>query len=106
MDESFHVAIIVNTTVERYHPMPFKPMPRPSDRFMPGELCRHKSIGHHTVGFATLAEAEVEISSHANWWQTGLLFSWDGSDVPATIWDFPVYTRMELVTPAIGERVS
>jgi hypothetical protein len=96
MEDHYHTAILVNTVNRRYHPMPFRCNPRPSDDLVPGQYCRHKSIGHHTVGFATLDEAVADIAKNEHLWPTGVLLKWDGEGIPASIMDFPAWTKMEL----------
>ena len=88
MSDFIHASIVMNIREERYHPMPFRCSPRPSDDLVVGKLCRHKSIGHHTVGFATLEEAETHICDNG-WHPTYAVEAWDGVDVPASICDLP-----------------
>lgn len=91
-----HTAILENTATGRFHPMPFRPSPRPSEGVPDiGVVCRHKSIGHHTEGFASLAEAEAHIMGNQNMWPAYTVYEWDGSSVPATTGYFPYMQAVE-----------
>lgn len=83
----FPAGIIVNTATGRFHPIVFRRAPLPSHYSEPGPQ-RHKSIGHHTEGFATKDDAIAHIEAHSDWRNTGMEWEWDGSDVPAIVWWF------------------
>lgn len=73
--------VLHNTATGRYHPILFYAFPRPSEA---GEtLVRHRSMGHHTLGFETLEEAVAWISSRSDLRATGLVWEWDGTGTPA-----------------------
>lgn len=80
-----HAGILRNTATGRFHPIFFRPAPKPSET---GEkVCRHKSIGHHTDGLDTIEKARDFINS-TNSEDSGLVWEWDGTDVPAMTWLF------------------
>lgn len=84
----YHTAILKNERTGRFHPVAFRASPRPSDT---GDVVRHKSIGHHTDGFATLEEAMAFIEESPVMVSMGAVFSWSGDDVPAMHLDLPVH---------------
>ena len=83
------VGMIHNVKENRWHPILFDERPLPGN---PENLIRHKSLGHHTVGFPTRAKALVNIDED-------LIpkcdcpvkkalekdFPWDGEGVPAMV---------------------
>lgn len=81
----YPAGILINKKSGRFHPIVFRSAPRPSESF--GEPHRHKSIGHHTDGFATHEEADAHIESQS-WKQTGCVWEWDGECIPAIVWIF------------------
>ena len=85
----FPTAILKNNSTNRFHPMPFRQSPRPSDD-PSSPVCRHKSIGHHATGFETIEEAQEYILKEEFMWPTGDVFEWDGKDIPGTICDYPI----------------
>ena len=84
----YPTVILKNTATGKYHPMPFRFAPRPSDEAK-DETCRYRSIGHHTDGFATLKDAKTFISEQKKLKETNLIFSWDGTESPHTTHNFP-----------------
>ena len=84
-----HVAILKNTATGRFHPMPFRAAPRPSDDVDVGSICRHRSIGHPTEGFRDLASAQAYLAECKTFWPTTLVIEWDGEGIPATTLDLP-----------------
>lgn len=87
---SYPTTILRNTATERYHPMPFRPSPRPSDDMSDG-YCRYRSIGHHTEGFDTLKDAIAHITESPNALiPTGVLIEWDGESSPHSTMDFQI----------------
>lgn len=80
-----HAALLKNTRTGRFHPMPFRPSPRPSDDAEPGKVCRHRSIGHHTDGFASKDAALAFIQAEG--WTPTVVYEWDGTGIPATTAD-------------------
>lgn len=86
------VAMLHDTTADRWHPLLFREAPLPG-----GErtLVRHKSKGHHTVGFATREEALVGCHEMAEKLKADAIgdvrmcltkaFLWDGEGVPAMV---------------------
>lgn len=85
-----HAAIISNTETGRFHPIYFRPAPRPSDDAVEGETCRHRSLGHHTIGFETLEAAQDFIAEDDSAWPTGIVFRWSGEGIPAATLDLPL----------------
>lgn len=85
-----HVAIVKNTATGRFHPMLFRPAPRPSDDVACGTICRHRSIGHHTEGFPDLASAEGYVADCETFRPIALVFEWSGENTPATTLDLPM----------------
>lgn len=90
MTDFYHASILIDIRKDRYHPMVFRAAPRPSEDVVVGKPCRHKSIGHHTAGFATMEEAEKHISEN-DFKPTYIVEAWDGQDVPATICYLPFW---------------
>lgn len=84
-----HAAILHNTRTGRFHPMPFRASPRPSDDVEPGKPCRHRSIGHHTEGFPTEDAARVFIAQSG--WTAFGVHDWDGTGMPATTVDLVLF---------------
>lgn len=76
--------MLKNTATGRWHPILFCPAPPPSGDVV--GFRRHRSKGHHTVGFDTEAFAMSDISQHISegrgWW-SGMSWTWDGTEVPA-----------------------
>jgi hypothetical protein len=85
-----HAAILENKETGRFHPIWFRPAPRPSDDAVEGALCRHRSLGHHTLGFETIEAAQAFISGDERAWDTGIVLSWDGRAMPAMTLDLPL----------------
>jgi hypothetical protein len=86
------VAMLHDTTADRWHPLLFRESPLPGGEHT---LVRHKSKGHHTVGFATHEEAIAECHSMAEELKAHAIgnvrtslakaFPWDGEGVPAMV---------------------
>lgn len=88
------IATLRNTATGRFHPIVFveSPLPGPPNADKP---VRHKSKGHHTLGFATRDESDLhstESLKPACEAQAGTcrlkldtVFEWDGADVPAMV---------------------
>lgn len=82
------VAILHNTGQDTYHPIIYRdaPLPGPSD---PGTPRRLKSIGHHTSGFPSLAEAQENVRTDER--MSGAVqqleppIAWEGADIPADV---------------------
>jgi len=93
------VAMLHNTATDRWHPILFSEFPMPGDI----RVGRHKSRGHHTVGFDTRETANVEARQIAEKAGNARLFldepyEWDGTGVPALVAFYPV--------PALNGRPS
>ncbi len=87
---SYPTGILINTATGRFHPISFREAPFPGGQQPPGGR-RHKSIGHHTEGFATMADAEAWIAANPDRIEaTGRTWQWDGKDVPAMVEFFGV----------------
>lgn len=82
------MAMLHDTTNDRWHPIVFQEQPLPGGCKTP---VRHKSMGHHTDGFATREEAlqnceETIAASEQTWTQClDKAFPWDGKDIPAMV---------------------
>ncbi len=95
------IAMLHNTETDKWHPILFYEAPFPGT--VQG-VTRHKSKGHHTLGYDTREEALVWCEDNAKKLEeegTGkvrlcvdLAFPWDGKDMPAMcIWG--QYTNVE-----------
>jgi hypothetical protein len=81
------IANLHNTKTDRFHPILF------DERSLPGGSgpTRHKSMGHHTVGFDTRDEAIAECQRMSESPQCGGRlcvekdFAWDGEETPAMV---------------------
>jgi hypothetical protein len=85
-----YAAILKNDDTGRYHPILFRPAPRPSDDVEEGKACRHRSVGHHTDGFDTVEKAQEMVGQRPDLFDTGLLLTWDGFETPACTLDLPL----------------
>ena len=85
----YPVGMLHNTATGRYHPIVFRPAPMPSGADAEMGAMRYRSRGHHTEGFATLAEADAHIAERPEWTASGLAWEWDGTGVPALTEWFP-----------------
>lgn len=84
--EPLWTLMLHDRSTDRFHPMPFRAVPRPSDE--PGDTtCRHRSIGHHTFGFADRAEADKFCAERG--WVVFDTLTWDGRSSPHTVMDLP-----------------
>jgi hypothetical protein len=88
------IALIYNTKLSRWHPILFSESPLPGpDR--PDKPVRHKSTGHHTVGFATRPEAVAEANGMALKLKSECVgtprlclsddMEWDGEGIPSSV---------------------
>ena len=98
----FPAGILHNTTADTWHPFYFCLSPRPSDEEN-GVVMRFRSRAHHTEGFASEAEAREYMPIQTNWKDTGLVWEWDGEDIPTITADFAVDEFLS-TTPIITER--
>jgi len=80
-------AMLHNTSTDRWHPIIFaeRPFPGPQNQEM---AVRHKSSGHHTVGYDTREEAlkwieDNRVKTPGSRLCVEKAFAWDGKDVPA-----------------------
>jgi hypothetical protein len=89
------IALLHNRKLNRWHPIVFdeRPLPGPPSETKP---VRHKSIGHHTEGFATreaavdnITNTMVQEMKDRQWPEPKLVLrediEWDGEDVPALV---------------------
>lgn len=77
----FPAGVLRNTKASLFHPIVFRRAPMPSEGGCDeNAVQRHKSIGHHTDGFATLAEAQAHIATQKNWEDKGVVWAWDGEE--------------------------
>jgi hypothetical protein len=78
--------ILINSKTEKYHPMPYRPAPRPSD---PDKgVMRFRSIGHHTEGFDTLEAAKAFVNEDPELVLVGMVEYWDGVCSPHSTMEF------------------
>ena len=86
----YPTGILLNKKTGRFHTISFRVSPRPSESLTDG-ACRYRSIGHHTVGFATQVEAEAFIEEHKKDGSiaTGLVWEWDGEGLPSMMPTLP-----------------
>ena len=77
-----HTAILENTKMGTFHPMPFRASPRPSEDYEVGEVCRHRSVGHLTEGLNSLEDALEMIETAPDLVYANLVISWDGEVSP------------------------
>lgn len=97
MTKNLHAATLHNIRTGRFHPILFRPAPRPSDAVGFGAPCRHRSAGHHTEGFPDKAASDAHIAENPEiYWPTGIVFAWDDAsgEVPATTMDLPFNTPL------------
>jgi hypothetical protein len=80
--------ILKNAKTGRFHPILFRPAPLPSTS-EEDKVIRYKSQGHHTEGFKTLEAACEWIRAKESLHDTGLVWNWNGEDVPAMTEYFP-----------------
>ncbi|MCE6957637.1 hypothetical protein LAZ40_00945 [Cereibacter sphaeroides] len=83
-----HWALLHDKAADRWHPIIFRPSPRPSDDVDEGKYCRHRSSGHHTQGFPSKAEAVASMAEEQIF-ATGIVLAWDGQGIPATTLELP-----------------
>ncbi len=84
------LAMLFNTALKRWHPILFveAPLPGPPSADKP---VRHRSRGHHTVGFATRYGALVNAVTSGRNPEVNARFAmdedmlWDGQGVPASV---------------------
>lgn len=80
----YPTAMLHNQRTGRYHPLPFYHSPLPSESATDRTI-RFKSVGHHTDGFATLAEALAFLQTEPEFIWDEAFFEWDGEGTPATV---------------------
>jgi hypothetical protein len=85
----FPAGILHNTTADTWHPFYFRLSPRPSDND-DDSVMRFRSGAHHTEGFTSESEAKAYMPIQTKWKDTGLVWEWDGADVPTVTTDFVV----------------
>ena len=98
MTKNLHAATLHNIRTGRFHPILFRPAPRPSDTVGLGIVCRHRSAGHHTDGFQDKDVSDAYIAENSDaYWPTGIVFAWDDAsgEVPAATLDLPFNTPLE-----------
>ncbi|WP_293811327.1 hypothetical protein [uncultured Bosea sp.] len=76
----YKAGMLKNTSNGRFHPVIFRPAPFPGPG--PEKVLRYRSLGHHTTGFAELADAEASIVEQG-WERVDHLAEWDGQGIPA-----------------------
>ncbi len=81
----YPAGMLTNTKTGRFHPIIFRDAPMPGNADDAWAARRYKSLGHHTVGFDTLEEAQAHIKAEPRYWDSGAFWEWDGEDVPAIV---------------------
>jgi hypothetical protein len=85
-------AAIVHNAAGRYHPVLFRPAPRPSDRTKLdrstlGEIVSHHSLAHHTEGFSTRLDADAWVNGEPDRYRlSGVVLGWNGEGA------FPIFS--------------
>ena len=77
--------ILLNNKTNRYHPIIFRPSPMASHADKDLGCLRHKSLKHHTIGFASLKEAKQFILEQPNLLFYDITWEWDGNEIPAIV---------------------
>jgi hypothetical protein len=95
---SLHASIMLNQATGRFHPILYCSAPRPSETPVVGQVCRHKSRGHHDEGFATLPAAVEFIDQGPELWPTGIIEEWDGVESPCNTQYLPHLKQIEGAT--------
>jgi len=76
--------VLHNQETDRYHPIAFHHSPPPSGD-LPNGTGRYRSVGHHTNGFDTKAEADAWIEKTENMSPINSVWEWDGKGSPAMV---------------------
>lgn len=84
--ERLPVTLLHNTATGRFHPLVFRPSPRPSE--VSERVQRHHSVMHHTEGFATREEAIAHVEANDRWRFCDATFRWDGEPFESMRWYF------------------
>lgn len=79
--------LLHNMANDRWHPIIFRPSPRPSDTEKDTSI-RFRSSYHHTDGFVTRKIATEFIASQDDWKNTSVEWEWDGIESPHMTCDF------------------
>lgn len=95
------IATLLNTATGRFHPILFIEHP------LPGGVgpTRHKSKGHHTLGFNNRSEADEYESTDLALQVAGarvdpdVLIEWDGQDIPDMIHFFEAPSDRHALVP-------
>ena len=96
----YPTGILKNTATGRFHPISFRPAPAPSSS--PEDSAeRYKSLGHHTDGFDTLEAAKGWIGQRDTMEDTGTVWEWDGTDIPAMVQRF---SKPQFSAPPIAQK--
>lgn len=94
---SYPAGVLKNTSTGKFHPVCFRIHPRPSETLDANQInCRYKSVGHHTNGFVTMEEADKFIADQKDWQASGIVWEWNGTDIPAIIWQFPIQAEQAI----------
>ncbi len=84
------IGILYNDKLKRWHPIVFREAPMPGSPDVDKPV-RHKSAGHHTIGFETREAAIEHINSRLlpelQGGRTDIAqdFPWDGEGIPAIV---------------------
>lgn len=82
------VSVLHNEATGTFHPILFRDAPLPG-AYNPAAPPRVKSIGHHTAGFPTLADAAATVRADERVRGAVIdvehVIAWDGEGVPASV---------------------
>ena len=73
------VGLLHNELTGRCHPICFRPAPKASGSDVEAGALRHVSAWHHTLGFATEAEARAFVAARPCLAMTDVAYSWSGA---------------------------
>lgn len=104
---TYPAGILTNTVTGRAHPILFRPAPMPGGADDGYRAHRYKSMGHHTEGFATMAEAEAWLKACGDCVDMGGRGDWNGEGVPAMIdWFSPTEIDTAKSTPTLSAAIA
>lgn len=101
------IALLHNVKLNRWHPIIFQEAPLPGPPTDPRPT-RHKSVGHHTMGFPVRDEAVAAARETGEKIRPQAIgpvqlalaqdLPWDGEDVPASVAFFTPNSAGELIS--------
>jgi hypothetical protein len=85
----YPAGILKNEKTGRFHTIVFRMAPMPGVGADDMAVQRYKSLGHHTVGFDTLAEARADLAATSgtdrDCVDCGAIWEWNGEGIPAMV---------------------